>query len=64
MTFKCDYKLEKINPDLYDDIDQLALDISGKLEVELQKLGIAISDEDSEAVYDLIRNASLNSVDQ
>ena len=63
MTFKCDYKLEKINPDLYDDIDQLALDISGKLEVELQKLGIAISDEDSEAVYDLIRNASLNSVD-
>lgn len=63
MTFKCDYKLEKINPDLYDDIDQLALDISGKLEIELQKLGIAISDEDSEAVYDLIRNASLNSVD-
>ena len=63
MTFKCDYNLEKINPDLYDDIDQLALDISGKLEIELQKLGIAISDEDSEAVYDLIRNASLNSVD-
>ena len=63
MTFKCDYNLEKINANLYDDIDQLAMDISGKLEIELQKLGIAISDEDSEAVYDLIRNASLNSVD-
>ncbi len=64
MTFKCDYNLEKINANLYDDIDQLAMDISGKLEIELQKLGIAISDQDLEAVYDLMRNASLNSVDQ
>ena len=40
------------------------MDISGKLEIELQKLGIAISDQDLEAVYDLMRNASLNSVDQ
>jgi len=64
MTFKCDYNLEKINPNLYDDIDQLALDISGKLELELQKLGIAISNQDLEAIYDLMRTASLNSVDQ
>jgi len=64
MTFKYDYNLENVSADLYDDIDQLALDTSGLFEQKLQDLGIAIPDEQLEHLYDLMRNLALNSVDQ
>ena len=58
------YNLEKVNADLYDDIDQLALDASGLFEQKLQELGIALPDDELEQLYDSMRTLALNSVDQ
>ena len=58
------YNLEKVNADLYDDIDQLALDASGMFEQKLQELGIAVADDQLEQLYDSMRTLALNSVDQ
>jgi len=58
------YNLEKVNADLYDDIDQLALDASGMFEQKLQELGIALPDDELEQLYDSMRALALNSVDQ
>jgi len=58
------YNLEKVNADLYDDIDQLALDASGMFEQKLQELGIALPDDKLEQLYDSMRTLALNSVDQ
>jgi hypothetical protein len=58
------YNLEKVNADLYDDIDQLALDASGMFEQKLQELGIALPDDELEQLYDSMRTLALNSVDQ
>jgi hypothetical protein len=58
------YNLEKVNADLYDDIDQLALDTSGLFEQKLQELGIALPDDELEQLYDSMRTLALNSVDQ
>ena len=64
MTFKYNYNLEKVSADLYDDIDQLALDVSGIFEQKLQELGIALPDDELEQLYDSMRTLALNSVDQ
>jgi hypothetical protein len=58
------YNLEKVNADLYDDIDQLALDASGMFEQKLQELGIALPDDELEQLYDSMRTLALNLVDQ
>ena len=64
MTVKYNYNLEKVSADLYDDIDQLALDVSGIFEQKLQELGIALPDDELEQLYDSMRTLALNSVDQ
>ena len=54
------YNLEHVNPDLYFDIDDLAMDTIGQLEQRLAEKGIALSDETLETLYDNIRVTILN----
>ena len=54
------YNLERVDPGLYEDIDDLAMDTVGELEKELAEKGIALSDEALETLYDNIRVTILN----
>lgn len=54
------YNLERVNPDLYFDIDDLAMDTVGQLEQRLAEKGIALSDKALETLYDNIRVTILN----
>lgn len=54
------YNLERVNPDLYFDIDDLAMDTVGRLEQQLAEKGIALSDGVLESLYDQIRVTVLN----
>jgi len=54
------YNLERVDPGLYEDIDDLAMDTVGGLEKELAEKGIALSDEALETLYDNIRVTILN----
>ena len=54
------YNLEKVDPNLYEDIDDLAMDTVGGLEKALAEKGIALSDEALETLYDNIRVTILN----
>ena len=54
------YNLERVNPDLYFEIDDLAMDTVGRLEQQLAEKGIALSDGALESLYDQIRVTVLN----
>ena len=54
------YNLEHVNPDLYFEIDDLAMDTVGHLEQQLAEKGIALSDGALESLYDQIRVTVLN----
>jgi len=56
------WKLEKVNPNLYEDIDDIAMDTVGYLETKLAEKGIALTDEISETLYDKIRIGILNDI--
>ena len=56
------WKLENVNPHLYDDIDDIAMDTVGYLEKQLAEKGIALTDDVSETLYDKIRMAVLDDI--
>ena len=56
------WKLENINPHLYEDIDDIAIDTVGYLEKQLAEKGIALTDDVSEALYDKIRMSVLDDI--
>ena len=56
------WKLENVNPNLYDDIDDIAMDTVGHLEKQLAEKGIALTDDISETLYDKIRIAVLDDI--
>ena len=56
------YKLERVNPDLYEDIDDLAMDTVGYLEQRLAEKGIAPTNEFLETLYDKIRTGVLDDI--
>ena len=56
------WKLENVNPDLYDDIDDIAMDTVGYLEKQLAEKGIALTDDVSETLYDKVRIAVLDDI--
>jgi len=56
------WKLEKVNPDLYDEIDDIAMDTVGYLEKQLAEKGIALTDEITETLYDKIRIGILDDI--
>ena len=51
-----------IRPDLYDQLDELALDTVNSLEVRLDALGIALQDDLKEEIYETILNRTVESV--
>jgi hypothetical protein len=56
------WKLEKVNPNLYEDIDDIAMDTVGYLETKLAEKGIALTDEITETLYDKIRIGILDDI--
>lgn len=56
------WKLEQLNPKLYEDIDELAMDTVGYLEQRLTEKGIALNDSLLESLYDKIRTDVLDDV--
>jgi len=56
------WKLEKVNPNLYEDIDDIAMDTVGYLEKQLAEKGIALTDEITETLYDKIRIGILDDI--
>ena len=56
------WKLENVNPNLYDDIDDIAMDTVGYLEKQLAEKGIALTDDVSETLYDKVRMAVLDDI--
>lgn len=56
------WKLEQVNPNLYDDIDDIAMDTVGYLEKQLAEKGIALTDDVSETLYDKVRMAVLDDI--
>ena len=60
MTVK--YNLENVNPDLYDELDDLAMETVGFLEKQLAEKMVAVDDATLEELYDNIRVKIINSV--
>ena len=60
MTVK--YNLENVNPDLYDELDDLAMETEGFLEKQLAEKMVAVDDATLEELYDNIRVKIINSV--
>ena len=60
MTVK--YNLENVNPDLYDELDDLAMETVGFLEKQLAEKRVAVDDATLEELYDNIRVKIINSV--
>ena len=56
------WKLENVNPNLYEDIDDIAMDTVGYLEKQLAEKGIALTDDVSETLYDKVRMAVLDDI--
>ena len=56
------WKLDRVNPDLYEDIDDLAMDTVGYLEQRLAEKGIALNNSLLEALYDKIRTDVLDDI--
>jgi len=56
------WKLKNVNPDLYDEIDDIAMDTVGYLEQRLTEKGIALTDEITETLYDKIRIGILDDI--
>lgn len=56
------WKLENVNPHLYEDIDDIAMDTVGYLEKQLAEKGIALTDDVSETLYDKVRMAVLDDI--
>ena len=56
------WKLENVNPNLYDDIDDIAMNTVGYLEKQLAEKGIALTDDVSETLYDKVRMAVLDDI--
>lgn len=51
-----------VRADLYDQIDELALDTVNGLEARLDALGIALQDDLKEEIYETILNRAVESV--
>ena len=60
MTVK--YNLENVSPDLYDELDDLAMETVGFLEKQLAEKMVAVDDATLEELYDNIRVKIINSV--
>jgi len=60
MTVK--YNLKNVNPDLYDELDDLARETVGFLEKQLAEKMVAVDDATLEELYDNIRVKIINSV--
>jgi len=60
MTVK--YNLENVNPDLYNELDDLAMETVGFLEKQLAEKMVAVDDATLEELYDNIRVKIINSV--
>jgi len=60
MTVK--YNLKNVNPDLYDELDDLAMETVGFLEKQLAEKMVAVDDATLEELYDNIRVKIINSV--
>ena len=56
------WKLENVNPNLYEDIDDIAMDTVGYLEKQLAEKGISLTDDVSETLYDKVRMAVLDDI--
>jgi hypothetical protein len=56
------WKLENVNPNLYEDIDDIAMDTVGYLEKQLAEKGISLTDDISETLYDKVRMAVLDDI--
>ena len=56
------WKLENVNPNLYEDMDDIAMDTVGYLEKQLAEKGISLTDDVSETLYDKVRMAVLDDI--